>query len=327
MHIPLVDNPTTFTCDQNTSLSGTYTSISWSEADCNTTAQAWLTDFAKNDTPSTQEAIDGLAHINAIRNSMGLPSFHYDSLLESASLKHEDYIGDVYAQYNVWIAHYENNIDYPSAFYGGINVYNRANAMGYTGTFVGEVISFNSLNTVTTSLDELMSAIYHRNILIWSDSNEIGLGGTNRNFAFASQPHLVGRKNYKADFLRAITAREIINPFDGQTNVTRQFAEEIPDPLPNTSLSGYPVSLYFNDYYINNVAVTSFKLYVDATNVEVTNVLLMDKLNDPNNELTDHQFVLFPLDVLSGSTVYRVEASWVEDGVNNSKIWRFTTRP
>jgi len=105
---------------------------------------------------------------------------------------------------------------------------------------------------------------------------------------------------------------------------TRYYAnDEHPDPLYGRGIKnsvGYPVSIEFD----NSTSVSSFKLYEvasDGTKTEVTNVLMMDKSNDPNNMFNSSQYALFPLDVLKANTTYRAEVVY-SGGVKN---WEFVT--
>ena len=81
------------------------------------------------------------------------------------------------------------------------------------------------------------------------------------------------------------------------------------DPLPLYDVSGFPVSIEFNDYYFKKVELLSFKLF-DNTDNEVKELLLMDKNNDPHERFTDKQFTLFPLKRLSYNAQYRAEVSY-----------------
>jgi hypothetical protein len=330
--IPLQDSPTTFQCStldaNNTYTIGTYAT----EADCNTSAQAWLDDYNIDDTPSTQAQADGLAWLNVIRAGVGLPLFKHRSELERATGNHENYIADVIGTFNVNPGHYEYETQYPSIYFTGAQGTDRAIYEGYQGYYAGDVIAFQQTGLAPTtnilpSLDELMSAIYHRQALLWNFTNEIGIGGTQAILAYQNQPHLMGAKRNREGFLKAIGNTLVAYPYNGETNVRKIFNSEYPDPLPNVADgTGNPISVSFNNAKVTTVSMVSFKLFIDATNTEVTNTILMDKLTDPNGRFTDMDFALFPLGVLTGSTTYRVEFNYIQDGILKNKVWRFTTR-
>jgi len=292
---------------------------------CTLAGDKWLLEFNHSDTPSTNDQKNGLTWINTIRKGVGLPEFNYNSKLELATIVHEKYLGDTADTYNVNQSHYEDNNSYPSEFYRGVQGTDRARSAGYTGYYAGDVISYQTGATSVSSLDDLMSAIYHRQALLWNFTNEIGIGNSNHSFNFKSQAHLMGAKSDRDTTLRAASAKAVYYPYDGQTEVRRVFHEESPDPLPNTSLSGYPISIDFNSYYVNSVEISYFKLYIDG-GAEITNVVLMDKVTDPNGKFSEYQFALFPLDVLASNITYRVEVGYILNGESGNNVWTFTTR-
>lgn len=309
------------TCSDTEYTLNTYNSVE----ECELEASGWIADFNKNDAPSTTEQEDALGHINTIREGIGLARFKYSAILERATANHENYMGDAQSLYNVNVTHYEYQTEYPSDFFTGALPTDRAIYEGYDGEYAGDVISYGD-RTVAESLDELMSAIYHRQALLWSNSNELGIGGVERNFDnFPTQPHLMGIKTSRASFLKAIASKVLAYPYDGETNVRRVFYEESPDPLPNTSMSGNPISVEFNIANSSRVTLSRFKLF-DETNTEITDVIHMDKNTDPNLRFTENQFALFPLEVLKSDHTYRVEISYSIDSVANTKTWHFTTR-
>ena len=100
-------------------------------------------------------------------------------------------------------------------------------------------------------------------------------------------------------------------------------SRESPNPLQGDNAThsvGYPISIEF----ASSTSVSSFKLYEVAssgTKTEITNVLMMDKSNDPNGRFNGGQYALFPLDVLKANTTYRAEVVY-SGGVKN---WEFVT--
>ncbi len=326
-YVPLTDNPTSFTCSTSDSLSGKKAiSYSGTKSECEEKTQAWLNEFNQDDTPRTQEQVDALAWLNMVREGTGLPTFKHNQKLEQATFNHENYIGDVKDTYNVRIAHYEDNDNYPSQHYTGITPTDRAKYTGYEGWWAGDVISSGGANVIAkVSIMGLMTAIYHRQALLWDYTNEIGIGGVERNYNFRSYPHLMGSKTDRNSFLEAISPAMVFYPFANQTEVQTTFDNhENPDPLPDTDeWVGNPISVTFNDYHVSSVEMLSFKLY--NGDEEITDVTYMDKDTDPNSRFTEFEFALFPMQILSNDTEYRVEIKYVQDGKELSKIWSFKT--
>lgn len=326
-YVPLVNNPSTYICSTTQAEGFDVGIYATSQSECDTKAQAWLNDFNHEDTPRTQEQVEALTWINYVRAGAGLPIFKHNAKLEQATANHENYLGDVVGTYNVDTGHYEDNSNYPSEYYTGAEGTDRAEYAGYDGYWAGDVISYQRNGTTTTSMVELTTAIYHRQAMLWNWTNEIGIGGVERNHSFKTQPHLMGAKEERRNFLQALSSVAVIYPFNGQTEVETTFRGENPDPLPNhADGTGNPISITFNASKVSEVEMLSFKLYEDATNAEVTNVTYMDKVTDPNDRFSNLDFALFPMDVLKTSTLYRVEINYVLDGEELSKSWTFETR-
>ena len=79
-----------------------------------------------------------------------------------------------------------------------------------------------------------------------------------------------------------------------------------------------------NDYYFKEVTLHSFELFKESE--KVSNVLLMDKVNDPHSKFTDKQFALFPLERLEYNTRYRAVVSYTAKGETKKISWTFQTR-
>lgn len=298
--------------------------------ECNATLNSWVAEFNKDEAPATAEQQEGLAYINDIRRGTGLPIFHGNSALERGAKNHELYMGDVKETYNAFLGHYEDNVNYPSDYYTGVEPMDRALHEGYGGSWASEVSAQGySVKTAKESLMGLMTSIYHRQGLLWNYMHEIGMGATPNDFAYKGKVHMLGMKSERVGYLRAVSAKLVAYPYDNQKEVGRVFYNnESPDPLPNSSAYvGNPISVFFNSEKAGEITMVSFKLFNDETDVEVTNTTLMDKNTDPNGIFTAHDFALFPMDILEGETTYRAEFEYIEDGVDKSKVWRFTTRP
>ncbi len=340
-YVPLMDNPTTFECSKEsmqfmtcckTIIEGSLYIGTYDDRNaCEVNATAWINDFNHEDAPQTQEQSDALVWINYIRKGTGLPVFHYNAKLEQATFNHENYLEHTHNLYGVNMAHDENNETYPSEFYTGVEPIDRATAEGYEGYSVGEILSFS--DSPLASMKSLSTGIYHRQGMLSTSRNEIGIGGVQDTYDdgyFNSNPTLMGGKDEVYFFLNAISPTIVFYPFDGQVDVETTFRNnEIPDPLPNNNAHvGNPISVSFNtdNPYFDSVEMLSFKLFEDDINVEVSNITYMDKDTDPNNRFSRFDFALFPMDVLKTSTSYRVEINYILNGEELSKSWVFETR-
>ncbi|MEA1952974.1 MAG: CAP domain-containing protein [Campylobacterota bacterium] len=271
------------------------------------------------------ESARGVALLNKIRSEVGLPTLKTNIRLEKAGNSHANYVRDVLATHNVSVNHYEYEEEYPSSYFTGIYAYDRAIHEGYeANSYVGEAMTYASTN-VEASIDELMSAIYHRHGLLFNFIDEIGIGISSTESG--NHAYTYELASYSERMIELITQSPtiVVYPPQGSTEIRRVFYEEYPDPLPDTSMSGYPISVEFNAYYTETIEVSYFRLY-DENGDEVTDTTLMNQETDPNGYFTYNQFALFPMEVLEGSHTYSVEVGYVLNGESDTKVWSFTTR-
>jgi len=134
------------------------------------------------------------------------------------------------------------------------------------------------------------------------------------------------------DALDALRHRElpemVVWPPDGAEAVPPAFFIEEPDPLPDLSVSGYPVTVQFNPALVTMPVVERFELFRldDGVRTAVRPVRLLDRATDPNRILDAYEFALFPLQRLDwGSTYLAVVEARI--GEQRRRIaWRFETR-
>ena len=256
--------------------------------------------------------------LNKIRSDAGLTTLKTNILLEESAQNHANYVWDVWIKYRVDVGHYEYT-EYASEYYTGQlkeriqKVYSEKGVQMLSSPY-SENLSMEIGSNYNQSLAELMSAIYHRFGFLETSLTEVGVGYINGvwdyNMASNSSQRL---KNPSI----------VIYPYSGQKQVRRYYKNnESPDPLYGKGIVGSvgnPISIEFT----NSTSVSSFKLYevTNGTKTEITNVLMMDKSNDPNNRFSSAQYALFPLDVLKANTTYRAEVVY-SGGFEN---WEFVT--
>jgi hypothetical protein len=216
------------------------------------------------------ETMEARTYLNSIRKLMKMQRLAENKQLKSAAQAHADYLvlNDESAHEEI-MAHKN---------FTGITPVERAFHAGYASSQLSENLSTKNHNA-RTSVDGLLSAIYHR-------------------FGFL---------------------------YDGEEEVPPAFYSEIPDPLPDHEVSGFPISVEFNDYFFKNVTLHSFRLYVEGGE-EVGDIRLMDKHSDPHQKFTANQYALFPLQRLEYNQEYRAEISYTSKGKKETLIWYFHTR-
>lgn len=128
--------------------------------------------------------------------------------------------------------------------------------------------------------------------------------------------------------LRGVLPNLIVWPPQDGTDIPPAFYEEQPDPLPDRSVSGYPLSVQVNPSHAREVELVGFRLFdirVEPPR-EITSTRLLDAHNDPNQLLNDHQFALFPLQRLNWGGRYQARLVLRLDGRETLLEWRFATR-
>ncbi|WP_457598074.1 CAP domain-containing protein [Hydrogenimonas sp.] len=296
------------------------------------------------------EGMEARLYLNGLREAAGLPPFYWSATLGGAAAGHASYLA-------------QNRVDghgqTPSLpGYTGAGPVDRAVAAGYPSRMVQENLSSGN-SGAKDSVDGLFSAIYHRFGFLDPVMDEIGIAyakeasgrriyvydmGNYRMAGLCSGESFVGAGRYVtglcADeqkrvgvvkFERVLrmnkerSKKVILWPYEGQEDVPPAFFEESPDPLPGFSVSGYPISILFNDRFFKRVTLEAFRLYETSGKKEIP-VRLMNSRNDPNLLLKKNQFAIFPLERLEYATRYTARADYIADGKRGAEEWHFTTR-
>ena len=297
------------------------------------------------------ERLQARTEVNSIREAMQMQTLSQNNHLNTAAQAHADYLVSNNESSHNEIKGHTN--------FTGIRPLDRAFYAGYNASYVSENLSGKNTNA-QSSVDGLFSAIYHRFGFLNPSIDEIGVGVTqdgkhSQNSAFVyvmgnselnrlcsvksfngfgkyvykicrEKEHRIAEKKFRKaqTYNKQNNPKIILYPYDGQNEVPPAFYSEIPDPLPDHEVSGFPISIEFNDYFFKDVRIDSFKLFTD--NGEVSNVLLMDKQNDPHMKFTDKQFALFPLERLEYDTTYSVVVDYTAKGKRAKIMWEFTTK-
>lgn len=300
----------------------------------------------------------GYDYLNALRVRADMIPFTRNLQLETAAGNHSNYLIVNSSKTLRVSGHFENPGD-PG--FTGNSVSDRTAAAGFLSKLVGENVS-NGQDDVFKSIDDLMSAIYHRFGFLSFSHNLMGLGfvknpdinytaytynsgnsGLNSlcqgasfsGFGTFSTNVCAQNSSFRISLPDKTAAENAIigqNPMivrwpqQGDIDVPPAFFEESPDPLPDFSVSGYPISLQFNPMSFSSVSVKSFRLFDDVTGTEITNTRLLDQKTDPNAKFSSLEYALFPLQRLDWKSVYRVEVNYDSNKGPGSLLWKFATR-
>jgi uncharacterized protein YkwD len=303
----------------------------------------------------TNTTIDIIKELNTLRTNSGLISLKTNKLLKQSSLNHTNYLVDINSS-----GHYETkNL---SNFYTGDKPVDRTLNVGYKSRSVSENLSVGQA-TELLSLDGLMGAIYHRFGFLSFSIDEIGYAKDNKTYVYnmgnSYLNTLCNDNNFTSNgtYYKSVCQDEsfrieasvyesakngiinqnpkyVIYPYKNQKDVTPVFYEESPDPLPNHSVSGYPISVEFNenDFTMSGFILDSFTLR-DANYNSIALIRYNDLsyvMTKENNAHSDHwsenQFAIFPEKRLDFNTTYSVELSYTHNSNSETINWDFTTK-
>lgn len=260
-------------------------------------------------------ATDGFNWFNYRRQQAGLSMMNRNALLDTAARGHS-----IYQRDNNDISHAQE-VGKPS--FTGATLGDRLEAAGYRfqqASFAfGEVISAATNPSGFIAADALMTAIYHRFVILEPVFTQAGTGSSTAPGGFTWLT-----ANFTADGLSAGLGpgRFITWPADSQTRVPALFLtdSEIPDPLPGQNAAGYPISIHAD--ITSRINVQQFTLRQPGGQILPANLLTSD--NDSNTQSS--VAALIPLDVLLPSTRYEARFIGSVDGVPVDHAWQFTTR-
>ncbi len=299
----------------------------------------------------SMEAQAAYQYLNQVRTRAGMIPLKWNQVLAKSAASHAGYL-----EKNKLISHLEK----PGlSGFSGVTPGERAIAQGYEIRKVIENYSSGRKDSME-SIDGLMSAIYHRFGFLDFSIDEVGIAlsknGDSINFVYNMGNELLNRycrfaidtketpyyegicsrservSSVRVDRIENQTAMKnpgyVIWPVEGQKEVPTVFYEEIPDPLPGLSVSGYPVSIQLNPALYASARIKTFKLFriTKSGDIEIKATHLLTRRSDPNRKLTPLQFALFPLKRLDWGTEYQVRLNLVADDKVIEKTWTFVTQ-
>lgn len=291
-----------------------------------------------------------LTYLNSLRKKAGLPAFTAQSYLRAAASNHSDYM----LQHGAAEGHSETE---GKSGFTGEHPSSRTLYAGYASKNVSENISTGDQDAAE-SIDGLFAAIYHRFGFLSLIHDEVGIGISNNHRYYtydmgnsklrkicSSDPSYNGYGSYyygvcadeskriegskykrARDYMKSSAPSLILWPAAKSRDIPPVFFQEIPDPLPDDSVTGYPVSVEFNDAkFATAPTVESFTLS-DSSGSELEILTIMDKENDPNRRFNAYKYALFPEKRLEWGSAYNVELTYIYESRQYTKAWCFQTR-
>jgi len=282
-----------------------------------------------------QEEQKALIYLNKLRQGAGLIPFSSTDILNTATKNHANYLIK-----NLSYGHYEE--PHKEGFTGKF-ASQRVVKEGYHTELIIENVSSNNRN-YKESIDGLFAAIYHRFAFLDFQGDEIGIAIKQnyldkRKTAFVynigssalNQLYKNSKKPSQKELTKALDRYKELNnkivtyPFDKQSDIPPVFFNEMPDPLPNHDVSGFPISISFNQAHFKDVKLLKFELFDNKDRI-ISNTIIHDYKTDPNRRLNRFSFVLFPLDRLEWNQTYHINFLAVVDKELVEKKWSFQTR-
>lgn len=262
-------------------------------------------------------ATDGLNWFNFRRQQMGLAPVARNALVDKAALAHSNY-----QAINDFITHDEVST---RRGYTGDTVGNRLQTAGYTlpisNYAFGEVISATGDRNGFGAAEELITAIYHRFVVMEPKFLEVGAGSASGNSGYTYFTANFATRTLNQGGLGK--GNLLTYPFNGQQNLPTVFYsnQEQPDPVPDRNEVGYPVSVHADITSV--IKVSSFTISRRGGTPLATRLLT----REIDQEIAEPSVAaIIPLDVLQPQTLYDVRFVGTVDDIAVNRSWSFRTR-
>ena len=265
-------------------------------------------------------ALDGFNWINYRRALLGLSVLARNSRIDAAAQGHANYL-----RLNNTVSH-DQTAGAPG--FTGVDLPSRLRAAAYvvpaTGYAIGEVISATANSSGFYQAEELITAIYHRNVMFEPVFKEVGTGATTA----------AGGYTYFTADLASVgglgpglgAGRLVSYPANNQTNVPINFFSdtESPDPVPNQNEVGFPISVHADSGRGSDGIVTVRSFTVTPRGAAALGTRLLTRATDA--QTSDSTAAIIPLAPLRRGTVYDVSFDGAVGRTALTRTWSFTTR-
>jgi hypothetical protein len=285
------------------------------------------------------------AAVNDRRSRAGLPELALQPPLQQAAQAHSDYM------HRNRILDVRESSDNPG--YTGDLPSDRVIRAGYRTRMIFESVS--SSPTPVWERDRLLAAVYRRFGLLGMAYDEIGLGGEKGYYTYdlgnaqlnrlcqgpsylGPDPSVTGicddpaKRIRKSEIARARnrlrrSAPSILlwPPRNGR-DIPPALYDESPDPLPDDSVSAFPVTVEFNPLDFPSPPETVDLTLENRAGEALESLTLLSADNDPTHRLTPYQFALLPKKRLEWGRNYYGILRYRTRGRIHQRKWCFSTR-
>lgn len=283
---------------------------------------------------ATSQEFAFVTAFNNFRQKMGLGLLAQNALLDKSAQNHLQYVlaNDVNTGGTVNMSSIDPATGRPmfhietvgNPLFTGVTEFDRAKAVGYTGSYAGEFGTFGGGQGAAVAFEGLVKSVYHRAGLMFQGPTDVGIAvGQN-----SSQTFVLEFGNKTAQF----NASDYLGtyPADNQTGVGLYAGAELPNPFPDLSTTnadfptktGYPINVVSKEG--TTLEVVTFTM-TEAGAAAPLDARLLTKDNDPNKYLASNIAFLVAKATLKPNTTYTVAFSGRVNNVVVTKNWKFTT--
>ncbi|HEY1956922.1 MAG TPA: CAP domain-containing protein [Polyangiaceae bacterium] len=246
--------------------------------------------------------------IAIVRGKAQLPAMNCVDTIMQAARNHSNYIGD-----NGWtLTHTESS---GSPGFTGVNFWDRMAAAGYSGSPEFEVVhSVSDAHAAITGQNGWINTLYHRIPFVAYSTKDFGFGAASGN----------GGATSTTDFGSGSSAPSKTSmttwPANGDTGIWTTFhnSYEIPNPLPNQQVAGYPITI------IGGSTLTLATHDITANSAAVAHIVITSS-SDSTGLIPQSQIYLIPNNVLSKNTTYTVHVTGTVNGSPYDLTFSFTS--
>ncbi len=260
-------------------------------------------------------ANDGFNWFNFRRSQTGLSQLARNSTIDSAAQGHSDY-----QRLNNTTTHSQT---VGRRGFTGVDLLSRLKFSGYefaprTAYAYGEVISSTGDSSGFYMAEELITAIYHRFVIMEPAFKEGGSGsavGSDGTYYFTTD--FAANNGYGLGVPSVVTY-----PFPNQARVSTLFYSdhESPDPVAGQNEVGYPISVHAN---INStIGVNTFTVTPRGGSALQVKLLI----NQTDSDTPRSAAAIIPLRILNANTVYDVQFVGTVNGNPVTRNWSFQTK-
>jgi uncharacterized protein YkwD len=261
-----------------------------------------------------------LERVNYYRAMAGLAPVAVSPRLLTVAQSHTAYLDS-----RNEMGHYET--DKANPHYTGHSPFDRIDAVGYHYREAGEVVAREPSSHPPAAIDALITAIYHRFIILLNNVTHAGPGVTLK--AHQGTDELNVTVDFGAETMPPVPSPKELTlyPIDGHRDVPVDFnpTTEEPSPMPDHPLTGFPVSLQVDPRQVLSVDAFALTEASSGNAAPALDAKLLTHAVDP--ETPTYAAALIPISPLQPGTVYRASFSGAVDGVAVSRTWEFTTTP